>query len=240
MGKIGIVVYVLYIYIEREIYILGTKRRGVVKVKWELSSFHSGREKVCATGWQSTIYKARSQIGHILEDFWPCLLEFLLRIKCWTCLQKEKNVRKGYLEGLLYYHFFAGWKKENLSFCFIYNRISKSRRFVSINGGFGSNPPSFLPLRKMGGARKLGGNTENHQSLEIVDVLYVKQHLQLQFHLSNDPSPGLVKAIELFDLVAVGVLKRLRTCTKIFLKPSCLACPSPQVILVEKGKKQQN
>lgn len=106
----------------------------------------------------------------------------------------------------------------------------------SINGGFGSNPPSFLPLRKMGCARKLGGNTENNQILEIVDVLYVKQHLQLQFHLSNDPSPGLVKAIELFDLVAVGVLKRLRTCTKIFLKPSCQACPSPQVILVEKGK----
>ena len=87
---------------------------------------------------------------------------------------------------------------------------------------------------------KTRGNAENNQILEIVDVLYVKQHLQLQFHINNDPSPGLVKAIELFDLVAAGVLKRLRTCTKIFLKPSCLACPSPQVILVEKGKNNKN
>lgn len=82
----------LYIYIDR--YILGTKRCGVVKVKLELSSFHSGREKVCATGWHCTIYKPRSQIGHILEDFWPCLLEFLLRIKCWTCLQEKKKKRE--------------------------------------------------------------------------------------------------------------------------------------------------
>ena len=84
----------------------------------------------------------------------------------------------------------------------------------------------------MGCARKLGGNTENNQILEIVDVLYVKQHLQLQFHINNDPSPGLVKAIELFDLVAVRVLKRVRTGTKIFLKPSFL--PHTQVVLVEK------
>lgn len=139
----------LYIYIDR--YILGTKRCGVVKVKLELSSFHSGREKVCATGWHCTIYKPRSQIGHILEDFWPCLLEFLLRIKCWTCLQeKKKNVRKGSLEGLLYYHFFAGWKKENLSFSFNYNGISKSRRFVSTYFTVFQKCPFLEPLNQRG------------------------------------------------------------------------------------------
>ena len=42
--------FYIYVYRERERYILGTKRCRVVKVKWELSSFHSGREKVCATG----------------------------------------------------------------------------------------------------------------------------------------------------------------------------------------------
>ena len=106
--------------------------------------------------------------------------------------------------------------------------LSQNQRRIWIESSvvFGTDEDGLHP--------KTRGNTENHQILKIVDVLYVKQQLQLQFHINNDPSPGLVKAIELFDLVAARVLKRLRTGTKIFLKPSFL--PHTQVVLVEKQK----
>ena len=140
--------FYIYVYRERERYILGTKRCRVVKVKWELSSFHSGREKVCATG---TI-NLEAKLDMFWKIFWALSVGVLTKNQMLNVSsEKKKTWEKVPLKAFCTTTSSPDEKKKTfLSPLINYNGISKSRRFVSTYFTVFQKCPFLEPLNQRG------------------------------------------------------------------------------------------